>query len=441
MLLLLQLPPPPPPHVQQRHQRHRPPKLRRLTTSHSARHSPSLLFILLTLTLTFFPFTSAQLAPPPPPVPPITTIVTEPLPTPIQLPQPQPPAFPQGGPCASDADCLVSPGSRCAFEVIGNPIGACRVPLVTTIRPVVVTSTRDARPTAAAGIVPLPDGDTSSSNHMSSKLPLWAFITIGIVSAIVLAALGFGLCCCLNLCCFAGRSAMRPKKSGASSLRGNNAVNSSTRNILPHNLNDTNDSLSNNPYSSDGGVLARAAKENNSQDMLRYSTKVSTSSTYRHHDTMWMDPEQRDLPHHPRQSHLLAPAAEYANLHHGNYSPSPHPAAAAASPHHHLAASPLAAQPPHMPPIIPAPATTDAGSQSEYADDASDNLPHPQTDMYPTPDAPCEFGYWDAQRRFHQGFTDEEGDPHRGYWDAQGKFWRVSLPRDASAGVGQPPPG
>ncbi|KAI9095846.1 hypothetical protein DFS34DRAFT_594864 [Phlyctochytrium arcticum] len=45
-------------------------------------------------------------------------------------------------------------------------------------------------------------------------------------------------------------------------------------------------------------------------------------------------------------------------------------------------------------------------------------------DIYPPPPV-GEFAYWDAKRKFHQGYRDENGFMHGGYWDEEGIFHRL----------------
>ncbi|KAJ3153254.1 hypothetical protein HDU89_000883 [Geranomyces variabilis] len=395
---------------------------------------PSFSLLLLLLSAIISP-AAAQLPPPPPP-------------------SPAPQTFPQGGPCSTNADCIVSPGTVCVLTP-GVAVGACRIlappaaptalptapalpPIITAVPvPITATSTVGDRviiitqsasriiTTTAAAATASVASDIRPESHGSGGLRTWVLVVIGVVGVIAFLAIIMGIFLCLNLGCFAGRRLLQRKHS-TTSLENRN---SSRRNILPQSFNDTNDSLH---ESQNWGLKPRGI------DAGRASTKLSISSAFPHQEMSRADIDSLRLSHPPAAAAMAAGpsnslyvtgAASSAN-HHQHLAPFTVPAAAAAAHHHskhHAAAHPYV-NPPIPPPIVPIPDTSRSPTPTTDSS-MSEAEPRTITDTFPTASGPCEYGYWDAQRRFHQGFRDEEGF-HRGYWDADGAFWKTSLDRN-----------
>ncbi|KAJ3137546.1 hypothetical protein HDU90_001949 [Geranomyces variabilis] len=397
---------------------------------------PSFSLLLLLLSAIISP-AAAQLPPPPP--------------------SPAPQTFPQGGPCSTNADCIVSPGTVCVLTP-GVAVGACRIlappaaptalptapalpPIITAVPvPITATSTvgdrviiitqsasRIITTTAAAATASVasaisPESGSSGGLHLQT----WVLVVIGVVGVIAFLAVIMGIFLCLNLGCFAGRRLLQRKHS-TTSLENRN---SSRRNILPQSFNDTNDSLH---ESQNWGLKPRGI------DAGRASTKLSISSAFPHQEMSRADIDSLRYSHPPAAAAMAAGpsnspyvtgASSSAN-HHQHLAPFTVPAAAAAAAHHHsrhhAAAHPYV-NPPIPPPIVPIPDTSRSPTPTTDSS-MSEVEPRTVTDTFPTASGPCEYGYWDAQRRFHQGFRDEEGF-HRGYWDADGAFWKTSLDRN-----------
>ncbi|KAI8818437.1 uncharacterized protein EV422DRAFT_580161 [Fimicolochytrium jonesii] len=401
------------------------------------------------------------------PLPPAATTLSTAVPPAAPVP-----AFPEGGPCSDNTQCSVSPGTVCV-TLPGQTLGTCRrdaTPTgsssgITTVFPVRTQSS--PRPTAtaipctstapAAAILAICGAGNACVNGFCQLTPeervtrasggLSTALIVMIVAAAVLgsAALGLVTCFCMNICCFAHRSKHRKENKTRTAAAAGKAQVLDAEDDGFGDRHRSSAHFSRHPSLSsqfNNRSFNKLEREQQRLDFSRAPSHFGTINTSgvalvpEHHFTPNSTQAYRqsyfshidrhspfDPSHNPSASeHSPAlenfpPNAAYSHQAHTHQPSALAFPAAAHHPHHHNSAS------------VPYAAVALAPAADLY------HYPQPpppttQTDIYPSPPEHCEFGYWDAQRRFHQGFQEADGTVHRGYWDEEGNFWNLSLPRN-----------
>ncbi|KND00938.1 uncharacterized protein SPPG_04039 [Spizellomyces punctatus DAOM BR117] len=387
--------------------------------------------------LVLFPLVHAQV-----PLPTFSLPSGLPTSIPSSLPSSVPTSLPQGGPCRNQADCAVAPGTSCNIPP-GAAGGVCLPSTATSTQSPTTTQSpapkvlcnSNATLSCPLGSICL-NGVCETAGDAVKKLPTWVYVVIALGALLILGGCATLFCCCCNLCCFAGRAAKATASAGLAVPRQLSKGMAKATGLSGG---------GNSRYATDAvyGAAGSPRSPNDGPAPLPsgYRKPVDYFQTV---ETVPEPPPPIASPSHHVPGAALAAEqnydySAYPSTPQAGYSPSPYSPYAATSlatnyftpmdsnpsPLHRVSAygDPRTVESPNTRFSVYPPLATDAS----YPQPQPRRYSHSQ-DIYPPPPT-GEFAYWDAQRRFHQGYKDEEGIVHRGYWDEEGEFHLLSLPR------------
>ncbi|KAJ3312340.1 hypothetical protein HDV04_003233 [Boothiomyces sp. JEL0838] len=374
--------------------------------------------------------------------------------------------------CTSHSDC---PGSFCQFPTgpVGTcaPVGTATVP-TSASTPTLVTCISNS--TVSLGGCPtgqlcIKQVCTSPVDEAKSFFsPTVIAIIIG-VAVLILGLCGCWICCCCNICCFAGKTASKATKGvvkgGAAIIA---APFSGSKRSEERSRNNTRENSSRNDYSR---TNAPAPPADDYRPQLNPATRPEKSGPAPLPANYQAPPKQYEA---PKQKYayeevveivpIAPPPQQYASY------PVPAPPVQAPAPYQPPPQSydipqsyPPQNYPQNYPPQNYSPQYNDYAQPSSYnsppivrqnskstnydsqrAENSVKDLGNLKpagipvskpykpvmnqkvgpivSDMKRPPTTPGFFGFWDKKGKFHQGFTDDDNFVHGGVFDDQGFF-------------------